>query len=282
MMLDQLRKNNRVFQLGTQIHAGENYHRVVDIIDAGVLGKIHAVRLWKNEESPVMHATPNGKIPNTLNWDMWLGPAPHADYDPARCHKTYRYFLDYSGGVFADFWCHIADIVWWSVAPTGLKTIEARGGIPEGIGDAPVWVDADFQFDALNIHWTTIPPDVPGARERNIGAYFEGEKGSLICDYYNKSITINGETFDDLPEVPKTTSRSPGHQQNFIDAIKTRSQPQSNLEYVRNMTLPMHLALISWQLDRKLEWYDKAEQFISDEQANMMLRRIPRSKWEMI
>jgi len=282
MMLDQLNKHNRVFQLGTQIHAEENYHRVVDIIHSGVLGNIHTVRLWKNQKSPVMQATPNATIPESLNWDMWLGRAPKVAYDPARCHKTYRYFLDYSGGIFADFWCHIADIVWWSIAPSGLTTISAKGGMPEGIGDAPEWVDADFQFKNLKLHWTTEPPDVPGAQERNIGAYFEGEKGTLICDYYTKSITINGETMEDIPEIPKKTKRSPGHQQNFIDAVKSRNQPQSNLKYVREMTLPMHLALISWRLGRKLQWDANKEKFVNDQEANAFLRRTPRPKWDLI
>ncbi len=282
MMLDHLQKHSRIFQLGTQIHAGENYHRVVDIIHSGILGKIHTVRLWKNEKSPVMHPTQNAVILEALNWDMWLGPAPEVAYEPARCHKTYRYFLDYSGGIFADFWCHIADIVWWSIKPSGLSSITARGGKPLGIGDAPEWVDADFQFDNLEVHWTTTPPDVPGAAERNIGAYFEGEKGKLICDYYTKSITINGETVDDIPEISKSTKRSPGHQQNFIDSIKSRNQPESNLEYVREMTMPMHLALISWRLGRTLKWDHLNEKFINDEEANALLHRTPREKWNLI
>ena len=281
-MLKNLTKYDKVFQLGTQIHAEENYHRVVDIIHAGAIGRVHTVRLWKNQFSPVQRAVKNPVIPKSLDWDMWLGPAPFADYEPSRCHKTYRYFLDYSGGIFADFWCHIADIVWWALNPTGLTSIDAKGKKPKGIGDAPKWVDADFEFDELNIHWTTLPPKVPGAAERGIGAYFEGEKGTLICDYYTKSISIDGVDMDDLPDVPKLEKRSPGHQQNFIDSVKSRGQPQSNLEYVRKMTLPMHLALISWRLGRKLQWDEKKELFINDEEANALLERTPRTKWDLI
>jgi len=282
MMLKNMKKYNRVFQLGTQIHAGENYHRVVEIVQSGAIGKVHTVRLWKNGFSPVLKATPNPVLPKALNWDMWLGVAPMVDYEPNRCHLNYRYFLDYSGGVFADFWCHIADIAWWAVNPTGLKTIQAKGKEPKGIGDAPKWVDANFEFDGLNLFWTTKPPKVPGAKERGIGAYFEGEKGTLICDYETKSITINGVTMEDIPDIPKTVTRSPGHQQNFINAVKSRSQPESNLEYVRKMTLPMHLALISWRLGRKLNWDENSETFINDSEANNMLSRIPREKWNLV
>lgn len=282
MMLANLTKYNKVFQLGTQIHAGENYHRVVDIIKSGAIGKVHTVRLWKNQYSPVQTATNNPIVPDTLNWDMWLGAAPFVDYEPSRCHKTYRYFLDYSGGIFADFWCHIADVVWWAINPAGLKAIHAKGKKPKGIGDAPLWLDADFEFDDLNIHWTTKPPKVWGASERNIGAYFEGEKGTLICDYETKAITINGVIMSDIPSIPKTEKRSTGHQQNFIDAVKSRSQPESNLSYVRKMTLPMHLALISWRLRRKLEWDAERELFVNDSEANALLSRKPREKWDLV
>ena len=229
ILLKTLEKKNRIFQLGTQIHAGDNYHRVAEIIQSGAIGKVHTVRIWKNGFSPGLGNPKVQTPPSTLNWDMWLGPAPYTDYIPEKCHFTYRYFLDYSGGVFADFWCHIADVVWWSIQPKGLKSVVARGEKTDGIADAPKWLDADYEFDGLKLFWTTQPPDVPGAAERGIGAYFEGDKGTLICDYETLSITINGETVSDIPDIPKTILRSPGHQQNFVNAVKSRTQPESNL-----------------------------------------------------
>jgi len=282
LMLDTLNKYNRIFQLGTQIHAGDNYHRVVEIIQSGILGNIHTVRLWKTGFSPGL-GNPEIQIPpKSLNWDMWLGPAPEVGYFPERCHKTYRYFLDYSGGVYADFWCHIADIVFWALEPKGLKSVVARGEKTDGIADAPKWLDADFEYEGLNIFWTTQPPNVPGASERGIGAFFEGESGTLICDYDTREITINGETVSNIPEIPISLPRSPGHQQNFIDSVKSRNQPESNLEYVRLMTLPMHLGLISWRLNRKLSWDSENEAFIKDSEANQYLNRTYRDTWDLI
>ena len=282
VMLKHLDYHKRVFQLGTQIHALDNYHRVVEIIQSGAIGKVHTARIWKTDYSPGLGRPKIQTPPKTLNWDMWLGPAPYADYFPERCHFTYRYFLDYSGGVFADFWCHIADVVWWAVQPKGLKSVIAKGEKTDGIADAPKWLVADFAFEDLNVFWTTLPPDVPGAAERAIGAYFEGEKGTLICDYETRSITINGQTVSDIPEIPQTLMRSPGHQQNFVNAVKSRTQPESNLSYVRDMTLPMHIALLSWRLDRKLNWDPATETFIGDNEANALLSRKRRKEWDLI
>jgi predicted dehydrogenase len=282
MMLKNMESHSRIFQLGTQIHAGNNYHRVVEIIRSGMLGKIHTVRLWKTGFSPGLGFPQPVKPPDTLDWDMWLGTAPEVPYVPERCHGTYRYFLDYSGGVYADFWCHIADVVFWSLDPEGLVSIDARGEAPEGIADAPRWIDVDFRFRDLDLFWTTGPPDVPGAADRGIGAWFEGEKGNLICDYETMEIFIGGERLSDIPEVESTLKRSPGHQQNFVDSIKSRNQPESNLPYVRKMTLPMHLGLISWRLGRPLSWDEESEKCTGDEEANGLLRRKNRKKWELV
>ena len=282
MLLKNQAKYNRIFQLGTQIHADDNYHRVVEIIQAGAIGKVHTVRVWKNSLSPGLGHPKIQAPPKTLNWDMWLGPAPYADYFPERCHATYRYFLDYSGGVFADFWCHISDIVWWAIQPKGLRSVVARGEKTDGVATAPKWLDADFEFEELKFYWTTLPPNVPGAAERGIGAYFEGDKGTLICDYETRSITINGQTVSDIPEIPKTLPRSPGHQQNFVNAVKARTQPESSLKYVRDLTLPMHLAVISWRLGRKMNWNANDEVFTGDNEANGLLSRPYRKPWDLV
>ncbi len=282
MMLRNLNKHQRIFQMGTQIHAGDNYHRVAELIQAGAIGKVHTVRLWKTGLPPDLGPAQIQAPPKTLNWDMWLGPAPYAEYTPQRCHFTYRYFLDYSGGVFADFWCHIADIMYWSVAPENLKTVSAKGEAPKGFNDAPLWLDVDYEFENLKVFWTHLPPDVPGAAERSIGAFFEGDKGTLICDYDTREIRIDGKVMNDLPEVPKTIIRSPGHQQNFIDAVKSRRQPESNLAYARKLTLPMHLGIISYRLNRKLQWDSSNERFINDKEADGYLHREYRKEWKLV
>ncbi|MET0243816.1 MAG: hypothetical protein ABW174_10115, partial [Flavitalea sp.] len=256
--------------------------RVVEIIRSGAIGKVHTVRLWKTGFPPDLGEAITTAPPPELDWDMWLGPAPYHDYVKQRCHETYRYFKDYSGGVFADFWCHIADVAFWAVEPKNLRSVTARGEAQTGIADAPKWIDIDYEFDDLKIFWTHEPPNVPGAAKRGIGAYFEGDKGTLICDYNSREITINGQTVTDIPELPVTIKRSPGHQQNFVDSVKTRTQPESNLEYARKLTIPMHLGLISLQLNRKLEWNAKKEKFRHDKEANNLLHREYRAKWNLI
>jgi predicted dehydrogenase len=281
-MKKSLEENRAVFQLGTQIHATDNYHRVAEIIQSGLLGRIQTVRLWKTGGSPGLGFPASETPPDTLDWEMWTGPAPYEPYTPVRCHGTFRHFFDYSGGVFGDFWCHIADIVYLSLAPKGLHSITTRGERPwDGIADTPRWIEADLRYEDLDLYWTTRPPAVPGAERMHIGAHFEGTEGSLTCDYTTRRIRIGNKVLDDIPELLQTIPRSPGHQRNFLDAVKSREQPESNLAYVREMALPMHLALISFRLKRSLKWNSVTEQFENDPAANYLLSRAYRAPWTL-
>jgi predicted dehydrogenase len=281
-MLKNLNRHNRIFQVGTQIHAGENYHRVVELVRSGILGKVHTVRLWKTGVPPAFGPAANQPAPKNLDWDMWLGPAPVSEYDPQKCHFNWRYFSDYGSGVFGDFWSHIADIAFWSLQPKGLKSINARGEQNTGISNVQRWIDVDYEYDDLKIFWTSEAPNVPGAAKRGIGAYFEGEKGTLICDYNTHEVRIGGEVIQDLTHIPVTLERSPGHQQNFVNAVKSRTPPESNLQYARKLTLPMQLGLISYKLGRKLNWNDHKEKVKGDHEANKLLSRKPRKKWDLV
>jgi predicted dehydrogenase len=282
LMLDAQKRYDKIFQLGTQIHAGDNYHRAVEIIQSGELGKIKKVRLWKTGEPRLIEKLNYQTPPPYLNWDMWLGPAPFSEYAPEKCHFTYRYFMEYSGGVFQDFWCHIADVVWMSINPSGLKSIVTRAEVSDGVGDTPKWIEADLKFKKLDLLWTSTVPDVPGAGGKHIGAYFEGTKGNLLCDYDTMEIHLDGKVLNDIDEIPITIPRSPGHQQNFIDAVKSRRQPESNLPYAREMTLPMHLVMASYRLGRPLKWNAKKELFKGDDEANNLLWRPYRNEWNLI
>jgi hypothetical protein len=182
--------------------------------------------------------------------------------------------------VFQDFWCHIADVAFWALEPKGLKTIHTTGEAQlDGMGDAPLRVNVEYEFDGLKMYWSQTRPEVPDAANRDVGAFFEGTEGTLFCNYDTMEITLNGEKLSDLPDVQIILPRSPGHQRNFINCVKSRGEPESNLTYVRDMTIPMHLGLISWRLGRKLSWDNQKERFINDDAANRLLHYPYRAPW---
>lgn len=280
-MQQACRRYGRIFQLGTQIHGMENYHRVVEIVRSGVLGDIGEVNLWLNGGSPVIEDTPDAEPPAALDWDTWLGPAPRRPYNPKRCHRLFRHFWDYSGGTYSDFWCHIADLMYWALdlrdAPRHIRTQGARPA--SGMAETPGWIDVDYEYPRLHVTWTSRTPDFPGAAKRNIGARFIGTKGTLVADYTSRAIFIDGKEVDDLPNVPRTLPRSPGHHRNFLDSVKTRRPAHSNLDYAFPMTTPMYLSCISYRLGRPLHWDAARERFVGDDEATAMLAKSYRAPW---
>jgi predicted dehydrogenase len=284
-MLDLGKKHGRVFQLGTQIHAGDNYHRVVELVRSGRLGKIHTVHVWKPGGTPELVTVPAQEPPKHLDWDRWLGPAPKVGYHPTRCHFNFRYFQDYSFGTYADFWCHISDIAFWAAEPGTPTSVAARGELQtKGNSDTPTTIDVDYEFPNLKYFWTTPrPKGAPGAGKLadGIGCWFEGEKGSLVCDYDHRLVVLDGKESNDLPDVPKTVPRSPGHQRNFLDCVKSRQVTESNLPYVVGMTVPMFFGRISLLLKRPLKWDAAKEEFVGDEEANKLLGREWRAPWTL-
>lgn len=281
-MLKACRRYQRTFQLGTQIHATDNYHRVVELVRSGVLGKIHTVRMWRKGGGVVSGYEQPEQVPPGLNWDMWLGPAPWREYNPVVCSGQFRYFWDYSTGMFGDFWCHLADLPYWALKPGAPKWVSASGD--DNLGSAsttPQFLDAEFHYDDLTMYWHSRVPDIKGADDRTLGVQFVGTNGEMVADYERRMLYIDGKEYDDIPEIPVTLPRSPGHQRNFLDCVKSGDQPESNIAYAASMTLPLHLACISYRLGRKVEWDAVGGKFVSDDAANTMRHRPYRAPWSL-
>ena len=282
-MLKACRRYRRVFQLGTQIHGGENYHRVVELVRSGALGEIKTIRLWKEGGQPDLGFPGECDPPPTLDWEMWLGPAPWRPYRPAYCPFSFRYFWDFSAGVFGDFWCHVADLPYWALDLGPPRTVMASGSdCLESLGTTPAFMEAELELEGgVKLYWHSRPPEVPGAQGRGLGIQFEGTRGSLVADYDSRVLFLDGQTVHDVPEVPASLPRSPGHQRNFLDCVKSGGVPESNIEHAVRMTLPMHLASISYRLGRKLTWDGVAGVFVGDEAANRLRHRPYRAPWSL-
>src|ERR1700761_6091785 len=127
-MADAAAKYKRVTQMGNLIHAGENYHRVVEIVRSGVLGKITKTRVWLAADRSGMGRPQDGSPPPGCDYDFWLGPAPSRPFNANRFTFNWRYFWDYGGGILVDFCCHIVDLVHWAMDVEAPRTIPAVGG----------------------------------------------------------------------------------------------------------------------------------------------------------
>lgn len=276
-MVDAAAKHKRITQMGNLIHAGENYHRVVEIVRSGALGPIFKTRVWMaaNRNAPAGLGSPaDGPPPAGLDYDFWLGPAPKRPYNPNRSHFNFRYFWDYAGGVLTDFCCHIVDLVHWAMEVDAPESIVATGGryALKDNAETPDTLEILYHYGkGFDMIWSQVDASKHGFEGKGLGIMFQGVKATLVADY--GGFEIFGESDEKIPLPEPSLPRSVGHHREWLDAIKSRTECSCNFAYGHRLTSVGHLGNISLWTGEKLAWDAQAERVLNHAQANEHLRR---------
>lgn len=285
-MADLSARLKRVTQMGNHIHnTGDNYRRAVEIVRSGKLGKITRVHLWKTGPDRNFTTAEPAAVPEGLDYEFWLGPAPRRPYEPLRSHGTFRYFWDYSGGVFIDFWCHISDLAFWALELKAAQSVSAAGArflLSDGT-ECPDSMEVTMEFPGLLYLFSMRPTPLPGFDHMgNIGCLFEGSDASLVANYTRHEVWAKGKRIDDFPAPAASIPRSPGHLREFLDAIKSRNlETTCNFRYGHQLSKHGLLANIALRTGRRLKWDDGRERFTGDSDASRRLSRQYRKPWKL-
>ena len=276
----------RVTQMGNHIHNDlPNYRRVVERIKSGQLGRITRVDLWKTSNIEDRGNPPDQPPPPELDYEFWLGPAPRRPYNPLRSHGTFRHFWDYSGGTFIDFWCHIADVAYWALDLRAPTKVSATGGryYTDDATETPDTVHATFEYPSLLMTYTLHPKPMPGYEHMgSIGAVFVGEDATLVTNYGQHEVYVDGRLVPDFPRPPVHIPDSPGHLREFIDAVKQRNPDTTcNVQYGHRLTKAGLLANIAYRTESTIRWDDAREEIVDDPAANSLLSRVARPPWTL-
>jgi len=154
------KNRNVVTQMGTQNHAGENYRRTVELIQSGTIGGVKQVHVWFGRPGGwrrFKHVVDRPKqplpIPKTLNWDLWVGPAPMQNFHPCYHPHDWHYWWDFGNGTLGNMGCHYMDLIFWSLNLKYPTSVEAKG--PALHPDStPFWLDCHWEFPARE----SMPP----------------------------------------------------------------------------------------------------------------------------
>lgn len=311
-MIDVARRTKRVVQVGTQQRSGKHYQRARDLIRKGDLGQVMSIRMRSVRNiHPGFGNPPDRDPPPDLDWDMWLGPAPSRPYNPNRALYHFRWFWDYSGGQMTNLGAHALDIVEWTLGLDSLRAVTSAGGrfVLRDNGETPDTQDVIFELEGRTATWSLRecsrgePPAFP--------LEFFGTRGSLGITRSGFKVTGDLDTppENSIPQFagahpvggpqPVKPARAPrprtepledrtgdgraqfrDHKRNFLDCIRTRRQPASDLESAHRVAIACHLANISLRLGRKLRWDAQTETIVSDEEANRWLVRPYRAPWD--
>lgn len=277
-----------ITQMGIQIHANENYHRVVEAIAAGAVGPVREVIVFVNGTDWSAKELPKSSPPPAeLAWDLWLGPEPERDFAADYHPMGWRRYWAFGGGTTADMACHFVDLPFWALGLDAPTTLRADGPEPHA-ECAPAGMRCEYAFaprgerPAVTLRWHagSDRPDEAlnsrGLQDWRNGVLFVGDDGWLISDYNRHSIG---------PEQRKKAWQAPapslpasvGHHREWLQAIVSRQPTSTPFSYAGPLTETVLLANVALRAARgkKLAW-DAAALRTDDAAANALLERAAR------
>lgn len=295
-IMDAARRSRLATQLGTQIHAGSNYRRVVELIQSGSIGPVSEVHVWVAAVYGGMDLPKSyPPVPASLNYDLWLGPVEYRPYSPEWVPAKWRNWWAFGGGSLADFGCHFMDLPFWALDLRYPLTVEVVDGPPVHLDSTPPWLIVRYTFPARGekppvtltwYHGGRKPPMLPGLINEDMpsrfgsGVLFTGTKGQLLADYGARVLLPEKDFKDFTPPAP-TIAESIGHHQEWIQAIKTGGRTTCHFDYSGPLTETALLGNVAYRLGKKLEFKGN-RQCVQDSAAlRELIRHRYRRGWKL-
>ncbi len=279
-MVRAARRYGRIVQAGTQQRSMPIFHKAIDIVHSGKLGRITNASAWVGTNGWKVGETP-AEVPRGLDWDLWLGPAPKVPFAQAR-FGGWMGWHDYArGGQLTNWGIHLMDIVHWGIKHDRCLSVQALGGTftQSPGGDNYETIDALFEYEGCNVTWEQRPHNTHAGK--GYGIRFQGTNGELLVD---RGTFVVRHSSNEIPEYvgePEESWANKDHHNNFFDCVRTRRRPAAEIEQGVRSTTTVLLAGIALKERRKLLWDGENETFVGDEQANRHLSRAYRAPWHL-
>jgi predicted dehydrogenase len=294
-------------QMGTQIHAQDNYRRVVELVQAGAIGPVSEAHVWvgrawgrqsdedakRNNDIVSVRERPTETtpVPSGLDWDLWLGPAPERTFNSVYFPgpKWYRWW-DFGNGTMSDLGSHWIDLAFWALKLQAPKTIEAFGPPPHP-EIAPASMRAVYEYGArenmppVTVSWyqgTEKPEKVRSGEvpKWDSGVLFVGSKGMIVSDY-NRHLLLPEDNFRDFKRPEPSIPKSLGHHAEWIHACKTGAPTTCHFGYSGWLTEANHLGNVAYRTGKKLEWDAEKLYAPNAPESERFIRRSYRKGWTL-
>lgn len=278
-------------QMGTQMHASDNYRRVVEVIRAGVIGPVHAVHVWVGKSwGGGARPTTTQPPPATLHWNLWLGPAPERPYAAGAYHPAnWRRWWDFGNGTLGDMGCHYMDLPYWALDLKYPIACEAEGPTadPE---TCPLGLVVRYEFPArgeqppVMLTWydgNRIPRDVAGQKVPGNGVMFVGRDGMLFADYGGYRL-FPQERFAGFTPPPVTIPKSVGHYAEWIAGCREGSPTTCHFGYSGPLSEAVLLGSVAYRAGKRLEWDATTLTATNCPEAGQYIRKAYRPGWEVV
>jgi predicted dehydrogenase len=282
-LVDEARKYGRMVQHGTWQRSMKRFHDLVEFVRSGGLGKLQYVECLIGANNRHVGATWRPEpVPEGLDWDMWLGPAPWRPYTFFGCHYNFRFIADNASGQMTNLGAHCLDIGQWVLDAdrSGPVEIEGHGDYPtSGLFTTPTRIDVTFRYANGVPMYCRTDLAVSG----NNTSRFFGERGWLDIGYSRMSAS-DPQLLREMqaPNKRVKVPSSKNHYDDFFSAMRTRKGTIADAETSHRTTTVCNLGQIAMVLGRKLRWDPAKEEFVGDAMANRLRSRPMRAPWSLV
>ncbi len=291
-MVQAARKYNRVVQAGTMQRSGDQFQKAVELVKDGTIGQVTRVATWNVGNSPIdgIGNPPDGEPPPGFDWDMWLGPAPKRPFNQNRLgidpddkyFSHFRWFWDYAGGMMTDWGVHLLDIVQMAFneqMPKAVSTFGEKYRLKDN-RDTPDTIIASYEYPGFLATYENRYGNGNSLSGKGSGITFHGDKGTLFVD--RSEYILSPETRGATPVTVKSgNNANSAHWANFLDCVKSRQKPISDIEVCQRSTTTCLLANVSLRSKMRLDW-DEQKWTVKQPEARKYLSREDRKPWKLV
>jgi predicted dehydrogenase len=291
-MVEAGRRHSRIIQVGTQQRSGDHYHKAAEVIRGGQIGKVTYVRSWNfgNSAPEGIGNPPDSDPPPGLNWDMWLGPAPRVPFNANRFgvhpdrYSSFRYFWDYAGGMMTDWGVHHIDIIQMIMGVDAPQAITAMGGkyALRDNRDTPDTLSVTYEYPGFISTYENRECNGQSLNGRGYGISFHGTEATLYISREAYEIVLERDRKGTaVTRVENTNRQGETHIRNFLDCIKSRKLPTSDIEIGHRSTSTSLLGNVALRANRRIVWNGKTEKIEGDQTGAKYLTREYRKPWKL-
>ncbi|MCX6228535.1 MAG: Gfo/Idh/MocA family oxidoreductase [Bacteroidia bacterium] len=274
-MVNATRKYKRVFQTGNMQRSWRNFRHACELVQNGYIGEIKEINVSVGPPVKALDL-PGFPTPETVDWDMWLGPSLYREYSPVLSPPVenpnfpmWRSYREFGGGMITDWGAHMFDIAQWAMGMDESGPVEFTPPAKHAV----IGLQMKYKNGVVLNHKNWIDS---GAVQ------FIGTKGKIEVSRSFLRSDPAEVVATEIKATDKHLYKSDDHYQDWIEAIKKRSRPISDVETGHRTASLCNIANIAYELQRPLKWDPKKEQFIGDAAANMMLTRAYRGQWNFL
>lgn len=281
-MVKAARKHKRIVQMGTQARSAPYLQEAAKYVQSGAIGKVLMGKAWETSRQGAVTALKDGPVPQGVDYDLWLGPAPKREFNRRRFHGSWRWFFDYGCGDLGNDGVHRLDYCRWILGAKGLPRSVSGAGGKFFFKDAQEWPDTmmiTYEYPGQILTYEMRIWSRPKLHGHAEGAAVYGDNGWILLHNTGWSAyDANGKV------VKEGTGRSnlQLHIRNFLDAVHTRKRESLNQEIGQGheSSVMCHAGNVAWRTGKKLHIDPETESF-DDREANQYLGREYRKGFEL-